>query len=346
MLKGAAAAALAMPFFSQNSFAEEKSMELIKPKALKTGSTIGIIAPGTAVSDPDDIAKAVEIAEYFGFNFKFGKNLEKGSGYKSRSDKERLYDLHEMFSDKEVEAVICIRGGYGSARLLDKIDYDLIRNNAKIFLGYSDITAMHLAINRHAGLVTFHGPVMLSKFSPYTINYFKKALFESAPLGQIENPGSQYGARESYPLRTVSSGKASGSLIGGNLTLISTTMGTPYEIKCKDKILFLEDVGEEPYSIDRMLTQLRLAGKFDEAAGIIFGVCSGCDYNGLNTSRVWDSSFGETLDDLLGDLPIPVLYGYTFGHVSNQITIPVGVRAELDADSQVFSIIESGLSVE
>src|SRR5262249_47966013 len=170
---------------------------------------------------------------------------------------ERLDDLHAMFRDSEVRAVFAIRGGYGSEHLLDRIDYDLIRRNPKIFLGYSDITALHLAIHQKTGLVTFHGPVVLSRFSEYTQKWFRKALFEAAPIGEVANPPETNRLRPTHNLRTVRPGRARGPLIGGNLSLIATTMGTPYEIDTRGRILFLEDVDEQPYSIDRMLTQLR-----------------------------------------------------------------------------------------
>ena len=172
-----------------------------------------------------------------------------------------------MFADPAVNAIFAIRGGYGCGQLLDRVDYDLLRKNPKIFLGYSDITALHLGIQKRAGLVTFHGPVALSGFSDYTQKHFRQALFEKAPIGTVTNPPESNPLRPVHTLRAIRPGKARGPLIGGNLTLIATTMGTPFEIETRGRILLLEDVGEEPYSIDRMLTQLRLAGKLESAAG-------------------------------------------------------------------------------
>jgi muramoyltetrapeptide carboxypeptidase len=320
-----------------------RDKELIKAPKLNKGDCIGIVAPGTSVSDPDDLHKAREAAEYFGLKYKMGDYVTKGSGYKSRTAEERLSDVHKMFADEEVKAVICIRGGYGSPQLLDRIDYDLIRKNPKIFMGYSDITAMLLAINRYAGLVTFHGPVMLSAFSNYTIDYFKKALFSSEPIGKAENSKEKNSFREVFPIRTVVGGKAEGMLIGGNLSLICNTLGTPYEIDTKDKIFFIEDVGEEPYRIDRMLTQLRLAGKFHQAAGIVVGYCKGCDGDVLQPSKVWDYSLGEIIDNIIGKVGKPCIHGLTIGHTSNQITLPIGVKASLDADDKSLTILESGV---
>jgi muramoyltetrapeptide carboxypeptidase len=257
---------------------------------------------------------------------------------------ERLDDLHAMFSDNEVDAVFAIRGGYGSMHILDRIDYDLIRRNPKIFLGYSDITAMHLAINKHSKLVTFHGPISLSRFTDYTQKYLRKALFETQPIGAVTNPPESNELRPAHPLRTIRSGVASGQLIGGNLTLISNTMGTPYEIETRGKILFLEDVDEEPYSIDRMLTHLRLAGKFDGVAGVIFGECQDCRPKDYKPSSTIPYSLGEVLDNILGNLKVPVLYGLTIGHTDDQLTLPLGVAATLDATKGTLEIKEAGVN--
>ena len=248
-----------------------------------------------------------------------------------------------MFRDPEVKAVFAIRGGYGASQLLDRIDYDLIRSNPKIFLGYSDITALHLAIQKRAGLVTFHGPVVLSRFTPYTQTYFRKALFEAEPMGRVTNPPDSDPLRPAHVLRTVRPGRARGPLVGGNLTLISTTMGTPYETETAGRILFLEDVDEQPYSIDRMLTQLRLAGKLDVAAGVIFGECQDCRPRDFKPSYESTLSTGEVVDEILGHLRIPVLSGLTIGHTDDQLTLPLGVMAELDAEKGELTIQESGV---
>lgn len=317
--------------------------KLIRPKALRSGDTIGLITPSSYVSDPDRLALADRTARYFGLVPKFGNNVRKREGYLGGTVAERLEDLHAMFRDPEVKAVFAIRGGYGASQLLDRIDYDLIRSNPKIFLGYSDITALHLAIQKRAGLVTFHGPVVLSRFTPYTQTYFRKALFEAEPMGRVTNPPDSDPLRPAHVLRTVRPGRARGPLIGGNLTLISTTMGTPYEIETTGRILFLEDVDEQPYSIDRMLTQLRLAGKLDAAAGVIFGECQDCRPRDFKPSYESTLSTGEVVDEILGHLRIPVLSGLTIGHTDDQLTLPLGVMAELDAEKGELTIQESGV---
>ena len=334
----AAAGALAAPAFPQSG-----ALSLIRPKALKTGDTVGLITPSTYVSDPDRLQLARRTAEYFGLRAKVGRNVSKRTGYLGGSPAERLEDLHAMFRDPEVKAVFAIRGGYGSEQILDGIDYDLIRRNPKIFVGYSDITAMHLAIQKRAGLVTFHGPVVLSQFTEYTQKWFRKALFETEPLGKVLNPPESNQLRPKHMLRTIRPGSGRGRLIGGNLTLISTTMGTPYEIETRGRILFLEDVDEQPYSIDRMLTQLRLAGKFAGVAGIVFGECHDCKPREFQPSFESTFSLGEVLDEILRQISVPVLGGLTIGHTDDQLTLPEGAMARLDADRQELVIEESGV---
>lgn len=305
---------------------------LLKPPVLKAGDTVGLITPSTYVNDPDQIATAERTVQYFGLKMKMGRNVRKQTGYVGGTIAERVSDLHDMFRDPEVKAVFTIRGGYGSGQLLDNIDYDLIRRNPKIFIGYSDITAMHLAIHQKTGLVTFHGPVTLSKFTGYTQEHFRKALFDAKPIGTVTNPPSSDPLRPAHSLRTVKPGKARGRLIGGNLSLIASLMGTPYEIDTRGKILFIEDVDEQPYSIDRMLTQLRLAGKLRNAAGIIFGECLDCKPRDYKPSFNSTFSLGQVVDNILGELNIPVLSGLTIGHTEDQLTLPLGMMAALDAD--------------
>jgi len=318
-------------------------MKIKKPKALKHGDTVGFVTPSTYVSSPDEIATALRTAEYFGLQVKMGANVRKRAGYLGGTIAERAADVNTMFADPAVKAIFAIRGGYGSAQILPALDFDVIARNPKIFQGYSDITAMHLAIHQKTGLVTFHGPVMLSGFTNYTIEHFRRALFQTKPIGKVSNPVEANTLRPNHTLRTVRGGKARGPIVAGNLTLISTTMGTPYEIDTRGKILCIEDVGEEPYSMDRMLTQLRLAGKLDAAAGIVFGECARCTPREFRPGFDSNFSLGEIVDDILGSLKIPVLAGLTFGHTADQLTLPLGCTAELDADKGTLTIEESGV---
>ena len=337
-MQGAIASSLIPAAFSSNLI-QFPSTGIIKPKALNAGDTVGIVAPGSAVSDPIDINKVYEVMDYLDLNVKFAKHVIKGTGYKTRTIEERVSDLHDMFSDSSISGIFCIRGGYGSAQLLDRLDYDMIKSNPKVFLGFSDITALHNAIHQETGLVTFHGPVLLSDFSDYTMKHLQKAVFSAEPTGRISNPDGLSGVRENYPILTITPGIARGRLTGGNLSIITSLMGTPYEIDVKDKILFIEDVGEAPYRIDRMLTQMRLAGKL-KARGIVFGLCSGCD---SSNSTTWDYSLGEVLKNILSTAGVPTFYGLTFGHTSDQLTLPMGVEVEINSEEGSVNIMEAGV---
>ena len=324
--------------------AMQTSMKLIKPRALKPGDTVGLITPSTYVSNPDALQLARLTVEHLGLKPKFSANVGKRAGYLAGSIDERIADLRWAFSDPEVKAVFCTRGGYGSAMLLDRIDYDLIRRNPKIFLGYSDITALHLGIHQKTGLATLHGPTPLSGLTDYTLEHLKRALFETAPLGTLANPREERPIRPKHMTRTLRAGVARGPLIGGNLTLIATTMGTPYEIQTAGRILFLEDVGEQPYSMDRMLTQLRLAGKFKDIRGLIIGECSECTPREFQPSFESTFSLPEVLDNILGGLDLPVVSGLTIGHTADQLTLPLGVEATLDAGHATITLEEAHLT--
>ncbi|MFL6228222.1 MAG: LD-carboxypeptidase [Pyrinomonadaceae bacterium] len=350
-LRAGVATALALPLAPRPSFGmqtnaastQANAARLIKPKALRAGDLVGVIAPATSVPDPERLALVEPTLKYFGLRARVGKYVASGSGHVSRSVSERLDDLHAMFRDPEVKAIFCIRGGYGSMQLLDRIDYDLVRRNPKVFLGYSDITALHLAFNRHANLTTFHGPIVLSSFTDYTKQNFRRALFDTKPLGKLSNPAESNTLRPEHPLRTIRGGMATGQLVGGNLSLVTALLGTPYEIETRGRILFLEDVGEEPYRIDRMLSQLRLAGKLEQAAGIVFGECSECQPNDYKPSFAWDATLGEVLDNILGSARVPAFTGLTIGHTADQLTLPLGVQATLNADEKTLELTEAGV---
>ena len=316
-------------------------MNLIKPRVLREGDTVGLITPATSVTDPDALATAERTIRHFGLKPKFGRNVRRRDGYLAGTIDDRLADLHAMFADPEVKGVFPIRGGYGSPHLLDRIDYDLIRRNPKVFAGYSDITAMHLAIHKRTGLVTFHGPAPISGFTDFTVDHLRRALFETKPLGPLTNPPESNQLRPRHTLRTIRPGVAKGRLIGGNLSLVVATMGTPFEIDTRGAVLFLEDVGEQPYQIDRMLTNLRLAGKLQAAAAIVFGECSDCGPRDYKPSFASTLSLGEVLDEILGRVSVPVLTGLTIGHTADQLTLPVGVMATLDADKGQLTIEEA-----
>jgi muramoyltetrapeptide carboxypeptidase len=334
-LSAAGASLAALPAFA------ETKMQIVKPPVLQKGDTVGIVSPSTQVTDPDKLALAEKTVEYFGLKPKWAKGVRAHRAQGVATVAERVGDLHDVFADNEVKAVFCIRGGYGADQLLADIDYGVIRSNPKIFIGYSDITALHLAIHKMTGLVTFHGPVLLSEFTPYTLDCYRRALFDKAPLGTLTNPPSANALRPDHALRTIHEGTARGRLIGGNLSLICALMGTPYEIETKDRIFFTEDVGEEPYRIDRMLSQLRLAHKLQETAGIIFGECHDCGPSDYKPSFAWNMTFGEVMDDRFQGIDKPILSGLTIGHTADQLTLPIGIEALLDASKGTLTIEES-----
>jgi muramoyltetrapeptide carboxypeptidase len=319
--------------------AQSSPAKTILPKALKPGDTVGLITPSSYVSDPDELAFAKTFCEFFQLKWKLGKNVGQRYGYLAGTPQQRVDDLHAMFSDPGIQGVFCIRGGYGSAQMLDHLDYDLIRRNPKVFLGYSDITALHTAIGKRTGLVTFHGPVSLSHLTDWSQKHLQSAIFQTKPMGKVTNPPESNPLRPGHTMRTVRGGATRGALVGGNLTLLSTTLGTPFEVETTGRILLMEDIGEDIYRIDRMFTQLKLAGKLKAAAGIVVGECKDCPPPGHDSAF----SLGEVIDYLLGDLGIPVLYGLSFGHTIDQVTLPLGVTASLDADKQMVVVEEAGV---
>ena len=327
---------LALPIFSQT----KAKSKLIKPKRLAQGDTIGVIAPASGLSS-EDFDKALQNLADLGFKTKVGKYARRKTGFLAGTDKERLEDLHWAFSDSDVDAVWCVRGGYGISRLLPAVDYNLIKKNPKIFVGYSDVTALHLAISQNCNLVTFHGPVAASNFSDYTKIHAINALMNPSAPYKIElSPDNAAKESNLFKTEVIVKGKCRGKLVGGNLSLLSALAGTPYALRNpKGKILFMEDVGEQPYRIDRMLTQLRQSVDLRQFAGIALGVFEDCNPRDAASSQ----SLIEVLKDRLGDLGIPVIYGLSFGHIRDQFTLPVGIEAELDTADATVTFLESGV---
>jgi len=311
----------------------------LKAKLLKKGDTLGLITPASAVSD-EKFEKALKNFKDLGFKVKYTKNARAKNGYLGGTDQQRLDDLHQMFADPEVDGIWCVRGGYGCTRLLPFIDYKLIKKNPKLLIGYSDITALIQAIYQETGLICFHGPVGTSDFTDYTLKHLQATAMKKNANHVIElfdNPKTK--EDESYQYEVIQKGTAEGQLVGGNLSLISAMAGTDYELKVKNKLVFLEDVGEQPYRIDRMLTQLLQNTDWSEAAGIVLGIFNDCKARNLEYSL----TLSECLKDRLGDLGIPVVYGFSFGHISNQCTFPVGVNARLDTSAKTVTLLESGV---
>ncbi|MFN8301625.1 MAG: LD-carboxypeptidase [Saprospiraceae bacterium] len=310
---------------------------LIKPAPLRKGAVVGLIAPASPPA-PEKFDKAFANLAALGFNVKCGAHLRDRLGHLAGTDDDRLADLHWAFSDPEVEVVWCIRGGYGCSRLLPGIDFDLIRKHPKPFIGYSDVTALHLAISQRTGLVTFHGTVAAGDFPEPTLAHFQATLMQGSATHTIEAPKGPFESPEYQPF-VITSGRATGRLTGGNLALLSALAGTPFEPEFRDKLVFIEDVGEQPYRVDRMLTQLLQATDLKHAAAIALGVFADCAPKPDTASLTLE----ETLRDRLGHLGIPVMYGIPFGHVAYQAVFPYGIRAELDTDAQTLTLLENAV---
>ena len=305
---------------------------MIKPKGLSLGDTIGIIAPASPTTKEKIQLVHDKIIE-LGFKVKIGKSCYEKYGYLSGRDNIRADDINEMFKDKGVDGIICLRGGYGTPRILDLIDYNIIRHNPKIFVGYSDITALQIALTQISGLVTYHGPMAASDIIGDFNNLSKESLFNT-----IMNKNSSYEIKnpEAQDIITINGGIAEGSIIGGNLSLIVDTIGTPYEIDVKDKILFIEEIGEQPYNIDRMFNQLRLSGKLEEANGIILGDFNNCEAKDPKNSL----SLEEVINDQIKPIGKPTIYNLQSGHCNPMITIPFGVKVRLDGDKKRLIVME------
>ncbi|NBF09366.1 S66 peptidase family protein [Pseudomonas sp. Fl4BN1] len=294
--------------------------------ALAAEGVIGLIAPaGPAELDTE---KAFQWMRSRGYTLRIFPGVGQKDGYLAGSDEVRLRDLHEAFADSDIDAILCLRGGYGSPRLLDKIDFDLLRRNPKPFIGYSDITALHLAINRYAGFVSFHGPMLNADLLGAKQPPTEASLFNLL-RGRVK-AGSLLPHPVAFPLITVEPGIALGALLGGNLSMIASTLGTPYEINTDGVILFFEDVNEPLYRIDRLLNHLRLAGKFDKLRGVLVGDVAGVDFTALCA----------LLKQTFEPLRIPVLAGWRSGHCDPNLSLPMGARVRLDAGAKELTLAQ------
>ena len=289
----------------------------ITPKALQKGDTVGIIAPANYT--PNDASYMIDYLESKGYKIVYGKSYYSKWYNFGGTDDVRADDINGFFKDKNIKAIFSIRGGYGTIRILDKLDYNLIKENPKIFSGFSDITTLLIAINEKTGLVTYHGP-MSSNFKDIP------EVTENSFFDAYTKPEKEYNILsydDDYSI--VNAGKSEGEITGGNLSLIVASLGTEYEINTDGKILFIEEIGEHTYRVDRMLQQLRLAGKLKNIKGIIIG-----DFNRVNKEAVEDMSLDEVFKENFKDLDIPIIEGVNSGHVRPFITIPIGANATID----------------
>ncbi len=312
-------------------------MKLLKPKKLSSNDVIGIICPASVPKDLTNIEKSVNYFEKLSYRVEIGKNVGKERGYLAGEDEERLEDFHDMFKNKHVKAVFCARGGYGSARLLDKINFSLIKKNPKIFVGYSDITALNLSIYKKTGLVTFAGPMAVSDFSDeiseFTEENFWRIVTSSKNIGKIVNPNCER-------FYSLNKGKAEGQLFAANLTILCSLLGTEYLPNLKGAILLIEDINEPPYKIDRMFNQLKLSKIINNLKGLLFGRFVDCYESDKSKSTL---SLNEVIIDYFDNLKIPVMYNIKHGHVSDNITLPIGVKTKINSGRGIIQILENAV---
>jgi muramoyltetrapeptide carboxypeptidase len=312
-------------------------MTTLKPPRLRPGDLIGIVSPASTPSAQEKIDKGVHYLEGLGYRVKVGRHVMAQYGYLAGTDEERAADLNEMVRDPAVKAVFALRGGYGTPRILDMLDYRALRRNPKILVGYSDLTGLQLAFLRKAGLVTFSGPMvaveMWDHIDPYTEEQFWRIVTSGSRIGVLRNP-------EEEPLVAHNRGKASGILIGGNFSLLASLMGTPYLPNLRKAILVLEDVDEAPHRVDRMFTQLRHAGILRTIAGLVLGKFTDCVPSDPSKPHL---TIERVLQEIVSSVECPVLSNLQYGHIAKKLTIPWGVRATVDTRTTTLSISEGAV---
>jgi muramoyltetrapeptide carboxypeptidase len=296
----------------------------ILPPKLRKGDLVALMAPAGAIFNEDAITKSRNALEAMGFRVKIGATAKAKSGYLAGDDSFRAKEFMDFITDPEVKAIVALRGGWGCARMLPMIDMSIIPDNPKIICGFSDITTLLLAVYRQTGLVTFHGPVGNSTWEGATTTHFLDVVQAGKTPLVLSNP----------EMKAVAQGYGSGVLIGGNLSIICSLIGTSFLPDFKGAILFLEETEEEPYRVDRLLTQLSLCGILDKLSGVVFGSCTKCEAEEPEKSFTLD----EVLDHHFKSRSYPVVKGFSIGHIKDKFTLPVGVHAELDTKSMALTI--------
>ena len=313
----------------------------LKPPRLRPGDAVALVAPATVAYDRLRVDLAVETLQAMGLEVVVGKHVLDRFGYLAGADADRAADLNRAFADPDIKAVFPLTGGWGASRLLPLLDYRSIERNPKVLLGYSDITSLLNGIHARTGLVTFHGPNAWSEWNEFSYQTMRQLLFEAKPLS-YSNPldkGVDLVPKRNR-IQTINGGRASGEMIGGNLTLVAALVGTPFLPSFKGRILFLEDVGEAIYRVDRMLTQLSLAGQLQQLAGIVFGKFTGvAPQPGLGNFSLMD-----ILRQHCEPLGIPCYFGAMFGHVERNSTLPLGIPATIDADAGTITLQEAAVT--
>lgn len=304
---------------------------ILKPPKLKVGDTVGLINPASPV-DLEDVEYTEKALAKLGLKVKRGAHILDEYGYLAGKDRDRAADIQAMFADDSVKALLTLRGGWGCNRILPLLDYNLIRQNPKIIMGYSDITSLLLAIYARSGMVTFHGPVGTSEWNQFSLGYFQRILFNGGAVKMV-NPVRISG-------EAIAPGKATGRIVGGNLSVLTSMVGSPYLPDWNQTILFVEEIGEDIYRIDRMLTQLKIAGILDQIAGFIFAQCRNCTPGEDDDPSL---TLPQVLSDIIKPLGIPAWYGSAIGHIPDKFTIPIGVPVEIDANNATIQMLENAV---
>jgi muramoyltetrapeptide carboxypeptidase len=316
---------------------------LIKPPRLQPDDVVGVVAPASAPPDPKAVDRVMAQVERLGFKPKLGRHTRARSGFLAGGDRERAADLMRMFTDRTIRGIFCLRGGYGTARLLDRLDYALIRRHPKVLAGHSDITALHCALATQARLVSFHAPMLneglgSARFPTFSNHGFLRTVCEPEPAGSL------CAGQNQATLSIVRRGVVEQRLVGGNLSVLVTTIGTPFQPRFRNRILFFEDVGEQPYRLDRLLTHLLNAGVLQQVAGVAVGMNRDCEDPKSGKTREYRQSMADVLTERLRPLGVPVVVGLPFGHQPRNATLPVGVRARLDANRGDLVITEAAVT--
>jgi len=316
-------------------------MKTLKPQALKRGDRVGVVAPASAPNDPKRIEPGLQFLRDLGFDPVLAPNAREKLGFLGGSDAQRAEDLHAMFHDPSIKGIFCLRGGYGTTRILHLLDAELIASHPKVFVGYSDTTALSAFFFKECALVTFYGPMVAVEFwkgaTPFIRESFVRTLTTSEPSGPLGKPEGW------TKTETLVDGKANGRLIGGCLTLFQCLLGTPYQVSLRDSIFYFEDIDSEPYQTDRTLTHMLEAGMFEGVRGIVVGDCVGCEHEEGRSGYDNCQDFRTVLKERLGPLGVPILFGAPFGHGDEKATIPYGVEAELDTDRGELIVTEAAL---
>ncbi|HTP12423.1 MAG TPA: LD-carboxypeptidase [Bacteroidota bacterium] len=313
-------------------------MNILKPPRLRKHDLIGIVSPASTPSSQEKIDKGVEYLERLGYRVKVGKHVMSQHGYLAGTDEERVGDLNEMLRDPAVKAVFAIRGGYGTPRLLHLVDYRAVRRNPKIIVGYSDLTALQLALFKKTRLVTFSGPMvgveMWSGIDPFTEENFWRLVTSPSRIGPLRNPADE-------PTVFHNKKRAAGTLIGGNMSLLASLLGTPFLPTLRKTLLVLEDVDEAPHRVDRMFMQLRHAGILKSISGLLLGKFTDCVPSDPSKPFL---TIEQVLEEAVSEITRPVLTNLQYGHIAKKLTLPFGLPARLDSRGEVLTVPEGAVS--